>query len=58
MLAGGKEGEGMERDARKMLSILEANAHVNSKLKVVPEGEHREAFWNVEFKEGLEFLIN
>ena len=58
LLVGGKEGEDMVSDTKKMYQLLidvgykKKNIHV----KINPEGKHNEAFWSSEFTNVINWL--
>lgn len=59
-LVGGKEGDSMVPDTENMAKILKDVGFKKEylKTKIVPEGQHTEAFWKAEFLEVITFLYN
>ena len=60
ILAGGKEGSGMDKDAINMFELLRKTGYSRSnlKIKINPEGKHTEAFWDQEFQPIIKWLYN
>jgi predicted alpha/beta superfamily hydrolase len=60
LLVGGKEGENMSDDTKKMRKLLLQTGFKSKNLisKINPEGEHNEAFWRSEFLEVASWLYN
>ncbi|WP_169444417.1 alpha/beta hydrolase [Massilia niastensis] len=59
MLMGGKEGREMVRDVKRMAEVVRKSGHPegNAVLKIVPQGEHNEAFWAGELREALLWMF-
>jgi alpha-glucosidase len=59
ILAGGKEGYGMDKDAIKFYELLKKTGYPKSnlKIKINPEGKHTEAFWDQEFLPIINWLF-
>ena len=60
ILAGGKEGSEMDKDAIKIYKLLKKTGYPKSNLriKINPEGKHTEAFWDQEFQSIIKWLFN
>jgi len=60
LLAGGKEGEHMDEDTKKMEALLIKKGFKkrNLKTKINPEGYHNEAFWSSEFLNVITWLYH
>ena len=60
LLVGGKEGENMEIDTKKMEKLLLETGFKKRNLKtnINPEGKHNEAFWSGEFSTVISWLYN
>lgn len=58
LYAGGREGGGMEVDARRMYAALGGGAATERlSLHVVPDAEHNEAAWRAEFERAVVWLF-
>jgi len=57
-LVGGKEGPTVVADVEKMIATMSSNGFEidNIYKKIVPQGEHNEDFWKLEFKEAIDWL--
>jgi len=60
ILAGGKEGSGMDKDAIESFELLRKTRYKKSnlKIKINPEGKHNETFWSEEFIPIINWLFN
>ena len=60
LLVGGKEGDDMDKDTKKMEKLLLNTGFKtkNLKTKINPEGKHNEAFWSNEFLEVVTWLYD
>ena len=58
-LMGGQEGEDMVANMEKMVLQISAQRHPERNMfsKVVPEGQHNEAFWASELATALQWLF-
>lgn len=59
VMYGDKEGDGMIADTAKMQRQLRQQGHPqkNTQFKRVPEGEHNEQLWRIEFSEAVQWLF-
>lgn len=60
LLIGGNEGSTMLPDTEKMEKLLLNTGfpRENIKTKIVPKGQHNEAFWSAEFLDTITYLYN
>ncbi|PWG05906.1 alpha/beta hydrolase [Polaribacter aquimarinus] len=60
LLVGGKEGDSMVPDTKNIFNLLIETGFPKENIvkKIVPKGEHNEAFWKSEFLEVITFLYN
>lgn len=60
LLIGGNEGNTILPDTEKMEKLLlnTGFSDKNIKTKIVPEGQHNEAFWSAEFLDTITYLYN
>lgn len=57
LLAGGREGEEMVSDYRRMTALLKDSQEAAVLHRLAPQGEHNERFWRSELKAAIEWLF-